>query len=713
MSKDSQEKTAFSTKAGQYCFTRMPFGIAAAPGTFQEMMTKVLGDLKGALVYLDDILVYSKGKAEHVRILGKVLEKIGKAGLRINPEKCHLLRREVKYLGHVIDKDGVRTDPLKVEALKTFVKPKCVKNLRSFLGICNYYRRFIEGYAKKARVLEELCGKNNPKLIWTKDCDKAFLEMKDALMQTPVLGFPDVNKEFILDTDASFDTVGAVLSQRDDNGREKVIAYGSHAMSNHEKGYCVTRKELLAIYYFCNHFKHYLYGKRFLLRTDHKAITFMMNTNKPITPQFQNWINYLSSLDIKMEFRQGSKHSNADMLSRVKCDTCTQCLTNHEDAKIGKGRTRRLNTIEEKEVCLWQIDDEEIRSIKKDINLNENNLFKIENGIVRTQAGKIWIPETRRQEMIRKTHNMLSHAGVKKVLTYISTTYDMFKMSDMVNEVIRTCEACQKTKVYTRKTKEKTVQITASEPFEKIYIDICGPFRQSFRKKRYVLAIVDKFSRYISLTAVTRQDEDTVKKTIMEKWILRFGAPKEIHVDCGKAFESVTIKKMATEIGADLCFSSPYHHNTNGVVERQFRTIRDYINATLHERRSTEWDELIPEIEFTMNATVQKTLNSSPAEVIFGRRLCRERWLSNEKISMNEGSINQKYPTMRKFQVGDEVLVRAETRTKDRNRFDGPYRIQAQVHERRYRLRDNAGRVIERNVEKIKKFFKGGDVSIK
>jgi len=163
---------------------------------------------------------------------------------------------------------------------------------------------------------------------------------------------------------------------------------------------------------------------------------------------------------------------------------------------------------------------------------------------------------------------------------------------------------------------------------------------------------------------------------------------------------------MATEIREDLCFSSPYHHVTQvGVVERQFRTIRDYINSTLHERRSTEWDEFIPENEFSMNATVQKTLYSNPAEVIFGRRLCRERWLSNEKINTNEGSINQKYPTMRKFHVCDEVLVRAETRTKDKNRFDGLYRIQAQVHEIKYRLRDSAGRVIERNVEKIKKFF--------
>ena len=179
---------------------------------------------------------------------------------------------------HIIDKNGVGTDPSKIEAVQSFDRPKCVKNLRSFLGICNYYRRFIVDYSKKARKLEALCGNGNSRLVWTEDCETAFKEMKEALTRTPVLGYPDIEKEFILDTDASFEAIGAVLSQKDDSGRERVIAYGSHAMNAHEKGYCVTRKELLAIYYSCNHFKHYLYGKQFLLRTDHKMITFMLKT---------------------------------------------------------------------------------------------------------------------------------------------------------------------------------------------------------------------------------------------------------------------------------------------------------------------------------------------------------------------------------------------------------------------------------------------------
>jgi len=425
LSEDSQEKTAFSTKQGQYCFNRMPFGIAAAPGTFQEMMNKVIGKIKGAMVYLDDILIFTETRDRHYEIIRTVLTAIKNAGLRVNPEKCQFLRDEIKFLGHVISQEGVKTDPTKIEAIKDFGKPKCVKKMRSFLGICNYYRKFIKDYSKKARSLEQLCsGPSNKKIEWTSGLEEVFNGMKEALMMSPILCFPDINKEFILDTDASFDTIGAVLSQKDNNGRERVIAYGSHAMTSHEKGYCTTRKELLAIYYFCIHFKHYLYGRRFILRTDHKAITFMLNTKKPITSQFQTWINYLSSLDMKLEYRKGTLHTNADMLSRSKCDTCAQCLMTHEDPKSGRLKTRMLNTVDIQE---------------KSEGSNEGTL----------------IPDDKINETILEVHYLLCHAGAEKVAAYMEKKFKIERLRSRVQEIVRSCVTCQKTKVLTTATKTK------------------------------------------------------------------------------------------------------------------------------------------------------------------------------------------------------------------------------------------------------------------
>ena len=711
LEESSKIKTAFSTKSGQYCFNRMPFGIAAAPGTFQELMGKVLNNTKGAVVYLDDILIFTESEQQHYKVLDEVLKKVEQAGLRINPEKCHILKKEVKYLGHIINKNGIQTDPSKIEAINSFQKPNCVKSLRSFLGICNYYRRFIKEYSKKSRALEELCGRNNKKLIWTDTCIMAFEEMKRALMSSPVLGFPDFRREFILDTDASFNTIGAVLSQQDDNGHEKVIAYGSHAMNDHEKGYCITRKELLAIYYFCQHFNHYLYGKRFRLRTDHKAITFMLSTKKPITTQFQTWINYLSSLDIAIEYRNGVNHANADMLSRNTCGTCTQCLQEHEDAKTEKIKTRRINTTEEIRDYKWQKDSPEIKKLREEIIEGKSWKFTLRDNTVYTKDGKIWIPTDRKHEMIRSIHILLSHAGAEKVTKYMADNFDMNNIKESVKETIKLCEACQRSKVVTTKTKEETIKLIATEPGEKIYIDICGPLNETFRKKRYIIGIIDHFSRYISLTAISRQDEETIKEIIMNKWILKLGAPKEIHVDCGKAFESKGLREFAKSMEIELIFSSPYHHNTNGMIERQFRTIRDLINASIKEKKQKDWEAILPEIEFTMNATFQKTIGRSPAEIMFGRKICRERWYGNNQSRQQELPTTEQdiaYPTRRSFDIGDEVLVEVEERSKDKDRYEGPYRVIQKMHDRRYLLEGQKGRIIQRNVEKLRQFFKEG-----
>ena len=700
---ESQLKTAFSTKTGQFCFQRMPFGIAAAPGTFQELMTKVLRGLEGTMVYLDDILVFATSMEEHYSRLDKVLERVGKAGLRINPEKCHFLKEELKFLGHIINKSGVQTDPSKTEAIRTFERPQCVKGLRSFLGICNYYRRFIKNYSTKAKALEEMCGQTEKKLQWPERCDEAFREMKEALQSPPILAFPDFRKQFILDTDASFDTIGAVLAQQGDDGLERVVAYGSHSMNNHEKGYCITRKELLAVYYFCQHFKHYLYGKRFILRTDHKALTFMSTTKKPITAQFQTWMNFLSSLDMKLEYRKGIEHSNADALSRTVCGTCTQCLTNHEDPKTDKNRTRMINTMMDENSLDWQKNSAEIMEIKKRLETGNTDKFVIIDGTIKTRSGRIWIPLERRTEKINETHKMLSHAGADKTFLYLANNYDMADMKDSVKDCVSRCEACQRVKVLTTKTKEDTMNLSAKEAFEKIYIDICGPLQETFRKKRYILAIIDQYSRYISLTAITRQDEETLKRVILNVWIKKFGAPREIHTDCGRTFESTTLRKMMADRNIKHCLSSPYHHNTNGLVERQFRTIRDYINASLKDKTKRDWEEIIPDIEFTLNATVQKTTGKSPAQIIFGKNIFKERWYGSGETTAITDPVTTVL-TRRHFQVGDKVLVEKTIRNKNDDRFEGPYDVIEKIHERKYLLRDDTGRVIKRNVEQLKTF---------
>jgi len=362
-----------------------------------------------------------------------------------------------------------------------------------------------------------------------------------------------------------------------------------------------------------------------------------------------------------------------------------------------------------KEINKWQKDNTEIDELRQKINNGPHWKFVIVGRDVKTNQGKLWIPETRKKEMIKEMHILLSHAGSEKVTKYIAENYDMTRIKETVKEVLKRCDACARTKVVTVKTKEKTIKLSAKEPWEKIYIDICGPLTETFKKKKYILAIIDQFSRYISITAIAKQDEATIKSIIKDKWILRFGAPKEIHVDCGKVFEGKSIKEFCESMGIELHFSSPYHHNTNGIIERQFRTIRDFINASLLGTKGKDWENLLPEIEFTLNATIQKTTGKSPAEIGLGRKIFREGWFGKEG---NQTEAQESYETKRKFRLGDEVLVEIENRSKDKERYGGPYQVIEKIHDRRYRLRDKDGNDIQRNVEKMRPILKEGGCKV-
>ncbi|GFR27629.1 retrovirus-related Pol polyprotein from transposon 17.6 [Trichonephila clavata] len=270
-------------------------------------METVLNGLtpEACLVYLDDIIIVGKSFEEHLSNLRRVFEKLKEAKLKLNPSKCNLFRHEVNYLGHIISADGVRTDPQKVSAVKDWRRPKNVHELRSFLGLCTYYRRFVKGFSSIARPLHRLA-ENKQKFLWTDECKEAFNSLKAALTSSPILVYPDPEKQFILDTDASHESVGAVLSQ-EINGQEHVIAYWSKCLSKPERNYCVTRKELLAIIKAVENFHSYLYGRKFLLRTDHASLTWLLNF-KNTEGQIARWIQKLEEYDFEIKHRKGSLH---------------------------------------------------------------------------------------------------------------------------------------------------------------------------------------------------------------------------------------------------------------------------------------------------------------------------------------------------------------------------------------------------------------------
>ena len=319
LDEDAKEKSAFATRTGLWQWNVLPFGLTSAPSTFERLMETVLRGLhwRTLLIYLDDIIVFSKDLDSHLERLGEVFTRLQTAGLKLKPEKCELFASRVNYLGHVVSERGVETDQEKVQSVKEWPVPKHPTDVRSFLGTCGYYRRFIPSYSEVARPLTQLSAAKPGDFVWTKECHSAFNKLKTHLSTAPILAYPDYNIPFILDTDASNVGCGAVLSQEQE-GLARVIAYYSKMHSPEEINYCVTRQELLAIVKALKHFRPYLYGRKFTVRTDHASLAWLIRTPHP-TNQLARWLELLSEFDLELVHRKGLKHNNADGLSRQEC----------------------------------------------------------------------------------------------------------------------------------------------------------------------------------------------------------------------------------------------------------------------------------------------------------------------------------------------------------------------------------------------------------
>lgn len=315
MHEQHARKTAFSTPHGHYEFKRMPFGLKNAPATFQRLMDQVLSGLQGIelFVYLDDIVLYARSLREHQIKFDKLAERLRRANLKLQPDKCEFLRREVGYLGHIISNNGVKPDPAKIRAVKEFPRPRNEKNIKQFLGLAGYYRRFIPNFSKIAKPLTELLKKDN-EFAWQKEQADAFTQLRDALCTEPVLQYPDFTKPFVVTTDASGYAIGGILSQGP-VGKDSPIAYTSRLLNQAEKNYSTIEKELLAIVYCVNYFRPYLYGRKFQLVTDHKPLVWLTSVKDP-TSRLVRWRLKLDEYEYQVIYKAGKTNVNADALSR-------------------------------------------------------------------------------------------------------------------------------------------------------------------------------------------------------------------------------------------------------------------------------------------------------------------------------------------------------------------------------------------------------------
>ena len=331
LDEESKEYVTVNTHKGLYRYNRLPFGISSAPSIFQRTMETLLQGIKGVLVYIDDILVTGPTLEEHLSTLDKVLEKLGRAGLRLNKPKCFFLQPSIEYLGYIIDKDGLHPTEEKVRAIKEAPKPRNVSELRSFFGIINYYGQFLPNLSSKLAPLYKLLQKD-AKWTWGRKQNEAFRAAKSALQDDSLLVHYDESKPLVLACDASQYGLGAVLSHVMDDGKERPVAYASRTLTPAEKNYSQIEKEGLAIIFGAKKFHNFLFGRHFSIESDHQPLSYLFNETKGVSQtassRIQRWALTLSAYHYTIRHKPGTTLSNADALSRLPRPTTTSadCL---------------------------------------------------------------------------------------------------------------------------------------------------------------------------------------------------------------------------------------------------------------------------------------------------------------------------------------------------------------------------------------------------
>ncbi|XP_067667689.1 uncharacterized protein [Haliotis asinina] len=649
LDEEAKRKSAFCTRSGLFQWRVMPFGLCNAPSTFSRLMEQVLKGLhwEMLLVYLDDVIVFGKDFKQVLSRLRTVFDRFREAGLKLKPSKCHFFKRQVSYLGHTVSAEGVSTDPQKVDSVRDWPIPKNVSEVRSFLGLASYYRRFIKDFANIARPLHSLTEKNS-NFMWNTVCDEAFILLKEELISAPILAYPSHTELFILDTDASNFAMGAVLSQVQD-GSEKVIAYASKTLSKQERNYCVTRRGLLAVVTFIKYFRHYLYGREFLIRTDHVSLRWLLNFKDP-EGQLARWLGVLSEYDFRIEHRPGKKHGNADGMSRKPCkqcgmeDTATGMLAQliiEPQWSLSEIHTEQMSDPDLKPIFIlveshaakpkWEELSSESATTKVYWGLWDS-LEIVQGVLCRKWADSFGnqkslltvVPRSLQKQILYEAHSGKAggHFAYMKTLSKVRKRFYWHGMSDQLRSLCSTCKTCAARRKPTRKSKAPLQQYSVGAPLERLAMDILGPFPVTESGNRVICVVGDYYTKWVEAYALPNQEAKTVARALVEQFICRFGVPQEIHTDQGRNFESELFSEICRIFDIHKTRTTPFNPKSDGMVERFNKTVVDILAKYLDPLcQQKDWDQKLPFALMAYRSAAQESTKQTPNKMMFGREL--------------------------------------------------------------------------------------------
>lgn len=711
---DSSNLTTFSTPFGRYKFLRLPFGLNCAPELFQKKMVEIFGDIMGVEIYFDDLIISGHDEAEHDRALNEVLKRANKYNVKFNPEKLQYKSDCVKFMGHQITKEGINPDPKHVQAINHMPVPKNKQELLRFLGIAKFLCKFIPNLTAISFNLRELT-KPKTEWQWSQIHKKEYGHIKDLISSAPILKPFNPNTATVIQTDASQHGLGCVLIQ---SGHP--ISYASRSLTKSEINYSQIEKELLAIVFATERFHQYVYGiKDLTVHTDHKPLLNIINRElNKISPRLQRMILKLLRYNIKVHFVPGKDLLIADALSRAYIDhhgepdiemqfIINSIIVNHLCMPDSKKRIYQNATKEDKTLQLvmqytsskWPDNKKLINSdlkhfnkIKDEININEDLLFF---------NHKLIVPESLKQNVLRMLHD--SHAGIEKTKLRARQLIFWPGFLKDVENYIANCKVCLKFS----KSNQKEPIINHESPkcaWDRISLDIC-----EFGNKNYLI-LIDAYSNWIEILPIQNKSIHSVIY-VLKKIFTTFGIPNNILAD-NNPFNSYEFKEFADAYNINIHFSSPYHHQSNGLAEKAV-SIAKKILRTSHESGVNDFSLAL--LEYRNMPIAQFGL--SPAQLFFGRQLktmlpvtlqsLQPVYYDPATIEMKRGNkknqqntyYNKNAKILPELKENDYVLVRTQN---IKNNTWIPAKVLSKMQHRKYKIILENGQILIRNRKYLK-----------
>jgi len=668
----SREYVTINTHKGLFRYTRLPYGISVAPSIFQRALECVLADIPRVCIFLDDILVTGKTREEHVANLRWVLRRLDEAGLKLNNDKCEFFNQSVVYLGHKIDRDGLHPTDDKVRAIRDAPSPTNVKELRSWLGLLNYYGRFLRNLSTTLAPLHVLLRKET-KWCWGNEQASAFEAAKQLLQSDSLLVHFDPDKPLLLACDASPYGVGAVLSHQMEDGSERPIAFASRSLSPAEINYSQLDKEGLSLVFGVTKFHQYLYGMKFVLITDHRPLIGLFNEQRPIPPQasgrLQRWALTLAGYAYIIRHRSGDAHGNCDALSRLPLHTphsaktpapaeYVQLIENLNDSPVTSTHIRTwtqrdpvLSRVHRYLLTGWPESDittTQYHKVRDELSIHDGCVMR---------GARIIVPEPGRATMLKLLHS--SHSGVVKMKA-LARSYIWWPGIDLqMEQLSQQCAQCEEN---ARQPTRAPLRpwLFPQEPWKRVHLDYAGPI-----ENRMILVAVDAYSKWIS-AMVVRSSTSEVTIEQLRMLFAEHGLPETIVTDNGTCFTSAEFTQFMRQNGIQHITSPAYHPSSNGLAERAVQLVKRGLTKMTDGSMQTRLARYL----LTYRVTPHGTTGSSPSMLLKGRQL---RTLLDvvhpnigAKVHKSQEKMTEYYnqkSKKRHFSPGDAVYVKNHTQS--------------------------------------------------